>query len=1338
MPELKLFIKKHQLTFTALAITAVTLLFYLFLNYSSENNLKIRFEKDSSVRIDRIFHNLETGVQQVVMLRAFYESSQEVALDEFRTFSEQLLKDNAIDGLALAMMPENSGLSDFIARASKLTGTKYTIKSLGPIPIDGINGHNNCLLLFVEPLKKYSRALGLNLLTENSRFKAIQESVKYNTVISTPPLFTDPKTGGKFFLYFLPVTKKQNGTRVKGVASAVFLADKLVSESINPTPPMNIHTDFYDTTGGGAELIYRWEPRVPDKAAGKIFLQFMYPRNITRSVTKEIAGRKWMITVRPGSVYLKNNYSLAYLLFIPVLALSLTLLFLYSRSMRNRAVTAEQAVTESEKTLAEKDVEMGIFFDTTIDLFCVADMNGKFLKLNREWERTLGYSLAELEGADFMNFVHPEDKEKTIKAMSLLTQGKNITDFTNRYMSKNGGYRYIQWRSVPYKNKYIYASARDITDHMRMENELRESEEIFKMAFQTIPDPTVINRVRDGKYVMVNDAYLKQSGYSMDDIMGKTSRDINIWADYNDRQKVVDALNNNKIIQNIEVKFRMKDKTINDCLVSGALISLYGEPHILLTARVITDIKKAQNDLRESEEKFRQVFMTSPDMISISTLDTGEFILVNDGFVKSTGYGRNEAEGKTSEELNIVVDYSNREKAINELKNAGSVANFESQIRKKDGKILDCIFTVSKIALNGEPRLVVTGRDISDRKRIEEELKNKEFWLRESQRIGQIGSYEFDIVNNSWACTKTLDGIFGIDERYNKTLDSWNLIVHPDDRKDMLDYFLGLMREKEQFDREYRIVRQTDKMTRWVYGRGVISFDNSGRALKMIGTIQDITERKNAEEAIRNSENRLRTLVTAAPMAIYMTNADGKCTFTNSLWNKISGLSQEEAMGDKWINGIYEEDRELIKREWNKMVESNGTWGLEYRFCDKNGKITWVYGTAAPIYYDENTITGYVGANVDISEQRLTHQKITESEAKLSSLILNMTEGVALHDYILDKNGLPVDYRIIDLNPQFEKIIGVKKESIVNKTSSEAYKTSAPPYLKEYLIPFKTGGGHIFETYFEPMDRHFLISVSPWGNNGFATIFSDISERKKHDAEREKNIRQLADKNAEMERFVYTVSHDLKNPLITIVGFAGVLKQNLHTLGKADTDKYLSLITESADNMNGLLNDLLEVSRVGRLVNLPEKTLFADLIDSALKAVAGEMKARNAVVSVSGSLKGINVNVDKKRLTEALQNLISNAIKFTPENTGPEVEIGMKIEYNKLSNVFYVRDKGMGIEKQYLAKIFGLFDRLHPEIEGTGVGLAIVKRIIEVHGGIIWAESEGPGRGTAFYFTLGR
>ena len=184
-------------------------------------------------------------------------------------------------------------------------------------------------------------------------------------------------------------------------------------------------------------------------------------------------------------------------------------------------------------------------------------------------------------------------------------------------------------------------------------------------------------------------------------------------------------------------------------------------------------------------------------------------------------------------------------------------------------------------------------------------------------------------------------------------------------------------------------------------------------------------------------------------------------------------------------------------------------------------------------------------------------------------------------------------------------------------------------------------------------------------------------------------------------------------------------------------EKYLSLITESAENMNGLLNDLLEVSRVGRLVNLPEKVLFADLIDSALKTVAGEMKSRNTVVSISGSVKGISVNVDKKRLIEALQNLIANAMKFTPENMQPEVEIGLKLVYNKLSNVFYVKDKGMGIEKQYLTKIFGLFDRLHPDIEGTGVGLAIVKRIIEVHGGVIWAESDGPGLGTTFYFTLG-
>ena len=351
----------------------------------------------------------------------------------------------------------------------------------------------------------------------------------------------------------------------------------------------------------------------------------------------------------------------------------------------------------------------------------------------------------------------------------------------------------------------------------------------------------------------------------------------------------------------------------------------------------------------------------------------------------------------------------------------------------------------------------------------------------------------------------------------------------------MLEYFSGLIKNKKQFDTEYRIIRPSDKKTRWVYGRGHISYDSAGSALKMIGTIQDITERKNAEEAIRTSENRLRSLVTAAPMAIYMTDAAGKCNFTNYLWNKISGLNPEESLGDGWINGIYPEDRGMVMKAWNKMVESNGAWGMEYRFCDKNGKITWVYGTAAPIYYDEKIITGYVGANLDITQQRINNLKIIESEAKLSSLITNMIEGVALHEYTFNSDGIPDNYRIIDVNPQYEKIIGVKKDSIINKISTEAYKTALPPYLEEYSLPHKTGNGYFFETYFQPLDKYFLISVSPWGKNGFATIFSDISERKKHEVEREKIIKQLADKNAEMERFIYTVSHDLKNPLITIV-----------------------------------------------------------------------------------------------------------------------------------------------------------------------------------------------------------
>lgn len=239
-------------------------------------------------------------------------------------------------------------------------------------------------------------------------------------------------------------------------------------------------------------------------------------------------------------------------------------------------------------------------------------------------------------------------------------------------------------------------------------------------------------------------------------------------------------------------------------------------------------------------------------------------------------------------------------------------------------------------------------------------------------------------------------------------------------------------------------------------------------------------------------------------------------------------------------------------------------------------------------------------------------------------------------------------------------------------------------------------------------------------------LTQEVADRKAREVE-------LEGKNAELERFTYTVSHDLKSPLITIKGFAGSLLKDFRNGRHDRLERDLQRITEAADKMGALLNDLLELSRIGRMLNPPTACSMQEIVLEAVRALEESIIQSRVELQIQPGLP--DVMVDRIRMVEVLQNLIENAIKYRGEQLSLRIEIGMQ-EQTPHGPAFYVRDNGMGIEETYLETVFGLFNKLDTHSDGTGIGLALVRRIIEFHGGQVWAESAGPGHGSTFYFTL--
>lgn len=366
-----------------------------------------------------------------------------------------------------------------------------------------------------------------------------------------------------------------------------------------------------------------------------------------------------------------------------------------------------------------------------------------------------------------------------------------------------------------------------------------------------------------------------------------------------------------------------------------------------------------------------------------------------------------------------------------------------------------------------------------------------------------------------------------------------------------------------------------------------------------------------------------------------------------------------------------------------------------------------------------------------IERQRAEHE--LQQERDFAVQVMNtLGQGVT----VTDENG-NFEY----VNPAYANLVGYPAAQMLGKNPAEFAHPDDRHLLEDVREPRRGGRVTSYEIRLIRADgniAHALITDVPRYRDseiaGSIAVVTDLTEQKRNQEEREILIKELEAKNAELERFTYTVSHDLKSPLITIRGFLGYLEQDALSRSTDRLEDDMKRIAGAVDKMQRLLDDLLELSRVGRLMNPPQEVPFETIVRDALSLVEGQLAARRIQVEVGSGLP--KVNVDRARMTEVMQNLLDNAAKFMGDQPEPRVEIGALETAEGYR--FFVRDNGIGIEPQYHERVFGLFNKLDARTEGTGVGLSLVRRIIEVHGGRIWLESEGAGKGTTFWFTLAK
>lgn len=548
-----------------------------------------------------------------------------------------------------------------------------------------------------------------------------------------------------------------------------------------------------------------------------------------------------------------------------------------------------------------------------------------------------------------------------------------------------------------------------------------------------------------------------------------------------------------------------------------------------------------------------------------------------------------------------------------------------------------------------------------------------------------------------------------------------------------------------------------------------------------------------SEEQLKISESKYRAIIEDMPLLICRFSHDGILAFVNDAYCRYFKRDREDLIGRSFLCQIPEEARGTILDHLSSLKPDKPIVTYTHEVLLQDGGVAWQRWTDRGIFDSQGTIVEYQSIGEDISlevaaDLELKRRDILLAEvARAARIFLSERDFERAIGIVLDGLGRASG---VDRVYVFQNTISEDGEPLMT-CKYEWVGEGIVPQIDNpsfQMLPYNNGFNRWYNSFldglpiygparnFPESEQDILISMgifstlmvpisnkgTLWGYIGFddchserswseidisilqaaAASFGGAIERIAAEEEiaqardlLEQRILErtadLASKTAEMERFIYTVSHDLRSPLVTVNGFVGFLKNDLEHGDVRRIEEDLDLIEQAVSKMDRLLEDTLELSRIGRVVNPPEAVPFGLIVKEALDQIGDKLETGGFDVLHPSDFP--SVCVDRMRIVEVLVNLIENSVKYKTDHVQPLVEIGHRKDGDDI--VFFVRDNGIGIDASQHKKVFGLFYKINPNSEGTGAGLSIVQRIIEVHGGVIWIESEF-GKGCTICFTL--
>ena len=1027
---------------------------------------------------------------------------------------------------------------------------------------------------------------------------------------------------------------------------------------------------------------------------------------------------------------------------------------------------SEQQQREAVRVWAEQMLAQ--VFEASPDYIAISSAkDGRLLAINTAFERITGLRVADAIGRDVRDlnyWVAPQARERMLADLKAGLPVRNrptqmrvagnriVSGLMSAFLIKHNG------------EELVVGMLRDVTDAEQLERRAHQSERKFGALFVSSPEPVAIARLGDGVHLDVNPAWERATGYTKGQAVGRSSLALGLWADPEARHAVMAILGADGVVHNHPARFRRASGEVFPVLVSGAKLVLDGEACVVWTWRDIGELSAALESARHAERMFGALFESSPEPITLYRVSDGVRLAANEAWERASGYRREQAMGRHVDETLLWKNPGQALAAVRTLEEKGIVTNIESQLTRADGSIFDALVSGVRIYLDGEACVLWTWRDMTELKRLQRQarqLERKFTSLFETSpvalvvsRASQGPATEDRVVEINDAALALIgasrDEALGTNVRQLITWSSVQVIEALRERALRGERVQGA---PVQFAR--RDGRRIDVLLSGV----LLEID---REAHFVVAMLDVTERLRVEREKGVADARYRALFEAATDGIVILSPQWEFVDLNLAACEFMGYTREELIGQPMTSVFAMEELEA-----NPLRDHQWTL-LERTLRRKDGTPRDIEVQSAPMP-DGN----YLMIARDISERRRHEQMLMNiargvsaelGEAFFQSLVGHLARELGADFAFIAELAQPAKDRFRTLAfvadgesaPNFDYPVAgspcamaLDRRGTVIFPAGAAQQFPEDPGLARLEVEAYVGTsllaadgsvlGVLVVMHRRPIERgpFWGSMIEIFGARAAAEIERARAEAlvRRTNETLEQVVRErtaaLEDANRDLESYNYSISHDLRQPLNAIAGFAELLRDAGADVAARERQEFLGEIESNAERMDRMIVSLLQLARAGRGPLTVIDVDMRALVDEVLRELAAgaPLKAKIEVGALPPA-RG-----DAHLLRQVWMNLIGNALKYSRKRRAPRVHIrgesrGDRIEYA-------VSDNGVGFDLRHVDRLFEAFHRLPTasSFEGSGVGLAIVHRILRRHGGQLIPES-APGKGATFRFTL--